>query len=164
MTCTDQRSALRHAISLAGRMPRRVVALRRPRWMRGPRLPNPVHAPRLQTERLVLRPHRLSDAPAWFALQSDPRVIEFLPWPLRNRRESLRHLAHRIRHVRLEQNDDFLALGVELDGILIGDVSLHLRDIDPERHAEIGWIIGSRRGMPHGVPIGHRDGARAGRR
>ncbi len=38
--------------------------------------------------------------------------------------------------------NDFLALGVELDGALIGDVSLHLRSVDSEvRTAEMGWIV-----------------------
>ncbi|MBT2499149.1 GNAT family N-acetyltransferase [Agromyces sp. ISL-38] len=60
------------------------------------------------------------------------------------RRASRRHLRHRTRHIRLEQAGDFMALAVELDGRLIGDVSLHLREVDPRgRRAEIGWIIGT---------------------
>lgn len=114
----------------------------RPRWMRGPRLETPVSAPTLRTDRLLLRPHRMSDAAAWYALQCEPSVLEYLPWPERTRHQSARHLAHRTRHTRLVQRDDFLALGIERDGILIGDVSLHLRDVDAEeRSAEIGWIV-----------------------
>lgn len=37
-----------------------------------------------------------------------------------------------------------MALAVELDGRLIGDVSLHVREVAPRgRRAEIGWIIGT---------------------
>lgn len=130
-----------HAVTRAlGRL--RLAAPHRPRWLRGPRLDTPVVAPTLQTDRLLLRPHRMSDAAAWYALQCEPTVLEFLPWPERTRRQSARHLAHRTRHTRLLQRDDFLALGVERDGILIGDVSLHLRDVGAgERSAEIGWIL-----------------------
>ncbi|MDQ0574384.1 GNAT family N-acetyltransferase [Agromyces albus] len=122
----------------------RRLPLRRPRWMRGPRLERVVTAPRIETPRLKLRPHRSADASAWYVLQSDPNVLRYLPWPPRSRRASRRHLRHRTRHIRLEQAGDFLALAVELDGRLIGDVSLHLREVDPRgRRAEIGWLIGT---------------------
>jgi RimJ/RimL family protein N-acetyltransferase len=112
--------------------------------MRGARLERSVAAPRVQTQRLLLRPHRLTDAIEWHALQSDPKVLRYLPWPRRSYRESRRHLHHRTRHIRLAQAGDFLALAVELDGRLIGDVSLHLRVVAADdRRAEIGWIIGT---------------------
>lgn len=121
----------------------RSMVPQRPRFMRGTRIDDGVCAPVIRTERLVLRPHRLADADAWYALQSDPRVVEHLSWPLRTRAESLVHLAHRTRHDSLEHRDDFLALAVELDGKLIGDASLHLRSLErPGRRLEIGWVIG----------------------
>lgn len=116
---------------------------RRPRFMRGPRIADPVRSPVIRTERLLLRPHRLADADIWYAWQSDPAVIEHLSWPLRSRAESYLHLMHRTHHTRLEQLNDFLALGVEYEGRLVGDVSLHLRSLDPEtRRLEIGWLVG----------------------
>lgn len=116
---------------------------RRPRFLRGPRIADPVSSPVIRTERLLLRPHRLADADIWYAWQSDPAVIEHLSWPLRSRAESYIHLMHRTRHTRLEQLNDFLALGVEYQGRLVGDVSLHLRSLDPEtRRLEIGWLVG----------------------
>lgn len=135
----------RSARSRIERLPAELLRLlpRRPRWLRGPRLSQPVHAPFLRTERLILRPHRRTDAAAWHAIQSEPSVLEYLPWPRRTRRQSYRHLVHRTRHVTLVQADDFLALAVVHDGRLIGDVSLHLRDVAAEvRSAEIGWIVG----------------------
>ncbi|WP_200949538.1 GNAT family N-acetyltransferase [Leifsonia sp. Root227] len=115
---------------------------RRPRFMRGPRLKAPYRARRIQTHRLVLRPHRLADAEAWYRLQSEPTVLEYLSWPTRSRRQSRRHLHDRTRHTLLAQEDDFLVLAIERDGELIGDVSLHLRGIvSGDRHAEIGWVL-----------------------
>ncbi len=96
----------------------------------------------IRTERLALRPHRPADAEAWYRIQSDPAVVRYLPWPLRDRRESRRHLRTRMRKTRLQKADDFLAFAVDRDGTLIGDVSLHLRIANREsRTVEIGWII-----------------------
>ncbi|GAA2247996.1 GNAT family N-acetyltransferase [Herbiconiux moechotypicola] len=120
------------------------AGLHRPRAMRGARTEKPFDAPVLRTSRLRLRPHRVSEADlaGWFALQSEASVREFLPWPERTRRQSERHLRDRLRHTRLWQADDFLALAVELDGALIGDVSLHLRRVAAEhRSLEIGWVL-----------------------
>ncbi|ALJ22174.1 GNAT family N-acetyltransferase [Microbacterium sp. No. 7] len=115
---------------------------RRPRALRGIYIDEPVDAPTLRTKRLVLRPHRLDDAEQWYRLQSDPQVIRYLRWPERDRRASRRHLRDRTRHTRLWQENDFLALAIELDGTLIGDVSLHLRTAYPDsRTAEIGWVV-----------------------
>ncbi|MDO9397032.1 MAG: GNAT family N-acetyltransferase [Herbiconiux sp.] len=120
------------------------AGLHRPRALRGPRTEQRFDAPVLRTERLVLRPHRVSDADAadWFDLQSQPAVREFLPWPERDARGSARHLRDRTRHTRLWQRDDFLALAVELEGRVIGDVSLHLRTVAADhRSVEIGWVL-----------------------
>lgn len=117
----------------------------RPRFLRGPRIPDGVRSPVIVTERLRLRPHRLADAAAWYELQSDPAVVEHLSWPLRTRAESFVHLFNRTRHNRLEQRDDFLALAVVLGDQLIGDASLHLRSLEPgARRLEVGWVIGPR--------------------
>lgn len=106
------------------------------------RMDAPLRAPRLLTPRLLLRPHRLGDAATWYEIQSNPSVVEYLPWPLRNRAQSFEHLLHRTRHTRLLRADDFLALAVVRDGRLIGDVSLHLRDVGADdRSAEIGWVF-----------------------
>ncbi|MDQ0892769.1 GNAT family N-acetyltransferase [Agromyces ramosus] len=120
----------------------RHLPVHRPRWLRGPALSDPVRRPTIVTERLTLRAHRLRHRRAWYALQSDPDVVRYLQWPLRSRTASFKHLLDRMRHTRLERKDDFLALAVLLDGRVIGDVSLHLRNVDPHlRHLEIGWVF-----------------------
>ncbi|WP_438853762.1 GNAT family N-acetyltransferase [Agromyces sp. M3QZ16-3] len=117
----------------------------RPRFMRGPRIPDGVRSPVIVTPRLRLRPHRLADAAAWYELQSDPAVVEHLSWPLRTRAESFVHLLNRTHHDRLEQRDDFLALAVVLEDRLIGDASLHLRSLEPgARRVDVGWVVGPR--------------------
>ncbi len=114
---------------------------RRPHLLRGPHLPAPVLAPVLRTPRLVLRPHRMSDAPTWLRIESDPTIRESLHWPARDRRRMLTHLRHRTRKTILWHTNDFLALAVERDGEIIGDVSMHLRGVAPEaRSVEVGWL------------------------
>jgi RimJ/RimL family protein N-acetyltransferase len=118
--------------------------VRRPGWMRGPAIPDGVRRPVLETPRLLLRPHRLRDARAWHALQSDPEVLRYVAWPTRSRTASLKHLVDRTQHTSLLRKDDFLALAVVHEGRLVGDVSLHFRNVElPERHLEIGWIVAS---------------------
>ncbi|MET1019801.1 MAG: GNAT family N-acetyltransferase [Microterricola sp.] len=103
-----------------------------------------VFAPTIHTSRLTLRPHTLADADAWYAIQADPEVRRFLPWPDRTREQSLAHLRRRTVSTVLARRDDFLALAVERDGILIGDVSMHLRVVPAEhREVEAGWLLGS---------------------
>lgn len=103
-----------------------------------------VFAPTIQTSRLTLRPHRLADADGWYRIQSDPEVRRFLPWPERTREQSLAHLRRRTMSTVLARTDDFLALAVERDGTLIGDVSMHLRVVPSEhREVEVGWLLGS---------------------
>jgi RimJ/RimL family protein N-acetyltransferase len=102
-------------------------------------------APVIRTKRLTLRAHRPDDAAAWHVIVNDPRSRQFLHWPVRDKHQSHLHLEHRTRHTKLWQADDFLALAIELDGMLIGDVSMHLRSTDgPTRSAEIGWLLDSR--------------------
>lgn len=118
------------------------VHLSRPRFLRGATLEQPVDAPEIRTPRLTLRPHRLTDANQWYGIQSNPEIVRFLQWPDRDRRASRQHLRDRTRHTRLYQADDFLALAVDLDGVLIGDVSLHLRIVQAEsRSVEMSWLL-----------------------
>jgi RimJ/RimL family protein N-acetyltransferase len=117
----------------------------RPRLLRGAYLNSPVVAPVLRTPRLVLRPHRMSDAEAWLRIERDSSIRANLQWPERDRRQMITHLRDRTRKTVLWQADDFLALAVELDGEVIGDVSMHLRTVPPEsRSAEVGWLQLSR--------------------
>ncbi|WP_424464953.1 GNAT family N-acetyltransferase [Pseudoclavibacter helvolus] len=114
----------------------------RPRFLRGPRTEQAFDAPELFTERLRLRPHTIRDAEAWHEIVSDPEVIRYLHWKQRDLVEATEHLSRRTTHTRLWQSGDFMALAVEHRGALIGDVSVHLREVEADRRsAELGWIM-----------------------
>lgn len=119
-----------------------VTLRRRPRILRGVRMPQPVGAPVLHTARTTLRPHRIADAEAWYRLHADPDTRRFLEWPERDLAAARWHLLGRTRRTRLWQTDDFLALAIEVEGRLAGDVSLHLRSVRAAgRTVEIGWVL-----------------------
>jgi RimJ/RimL family protein N-acetyltransferase len=103
-----------------------------------PRLEPPIIRPKLVTRRLTLRPHRMADTNAWHALQRDDQIRRFMQWPLRDRAASYRHPRGRTHNTRLHRTNDFLALAIDLQGELIGDVSLRLGSVAPVgRNAEI---------------------------
>ena len=98
--------------------------------------------PSVRTPRLSLRPHTVADADDWYRLQSIPEINHYLNWPDRTRGESLNHLRDRTHHTELKQVDDFVALAIDLDGQLIGDVSLRLKSVPSDtRSIEIAWIL-----------------------
>jgi RimJ/RimL family protein N-acetyltransferase len=96
----------------------------------------------LSTERLVLRPFATTDADDLYAYQSREDVVRYLPWPLRDRAESAKHLAERMTRTSLERDGDYLVLAMELPeaGRVIGDLTLFLRSIE-NAQAEIGWVL-----------------------
>lgn len=112
------------------------------RSLRNPSIGVAIDAPVMRTARLLLRPHRLTDADRWYEIQSIPGVREYTAWPQRNRRSSLRDLKRRTRQTRLRHSDDYLSLAIEHEGELVGDVGLHLRSVsETARCLEISWII-----------------------
>ena len=98
-------------------------------------------APALTTQRLVLRPWRDGDVPAFAALNADARVMEFFPKRL-EREESDAHAAA-IRQ-RMEQRG-FGLWAVEVPGVaeFIGFVGLSVPSF--ESHftpcVEVGWRL-----------------------
>ena len=106
-----------------------------------PAIGRPVEAHELRTARLLLRPYRVSDEADWRRIEDDEEVRLGLDWPLRTARQVREHLVDRTAHTTLSHPGDLLVLAMELDGHVIGDVSLHLRTVALEtRVAEIGWL------------------------
>lgn len=106
----------------------------------------PALAHPIRTERLVLRPLTEADADDVFAYQSLPDVVEYLPWPVRDREESREHTAQRAGFTRLADDKDAIILGAELvgpngePGPVIGDLSIFLRSAANAQVA-IGWVF-----------------------
>ncbi|MGH8225949.1 MAG: GNAT family N-acetyltransferase [Gammaproteobacteria bacterium] len=92
----------------------------------------------ISTERLLLRPLDESDAPAVFALNTDPKVMRYMskpPWTSMDEAYAL--IA---KHTAAMAADEYLHLGIERksDGRLIGMCTL-FRFSEQCRRAEIGY-------------------------
>jgi RimJ/RimL family protein N-acetyltransferase len=92
------------------------------------------------TERLLLRRFRADDLDAVHALQSDPDVVRYLPWPVRSREEAQAWLESRIAGDTLRADNDAVAYAVQRRGSdrVIGSIALFLRSVE-HRQGEIGF-------------------------
>jgi RimJ/RimL family protein N-acetyltransferase len=100
----------------------------------------PYEAEPIRTERLLLRPLRMSDADDHAVYQGDAETVRYLPWPLRDAEQSRAHLVKRTRAVRLEHDHDVVVLAMQAHGRVIGDLTLVLSD-PANATLEIGWVL-----------------------
>lgn len=94
----------------------------------------------LQTERLTLRMTELRDRDALLAIYADEGVARFLlddPW---TPAEASLQIAKRTQRVGLETEQAALALVIEVDDQVVGDVAMWCTD-ETKQKVEIGWVI-----------------------
>ena len=104
----------------------------------GPETPVP-DLPRY-TERLVLRPFRSGDEADVLAYRTRENVLRYMPADALDEDTARAFISERARAIRLAADGDFIALAVEREGRVIGDVMIrtgHLAD----RQAELGWAF-----------------------
>ena len=107
-----------------------------------PALTSPLRVPTMHTERLLLRSHQLADIDRWHEIQSSPHIRQYTTWPQRTRRSSVRQLKLRTRQTQLRRVDDVLAIAIEYEGELVGEISLQLRSLTAAtRCLEVSWLI-----------------------
>jgi RimJ/RimL family protein N-acetyltransferase len=99
----------------------------------------PVRLP-IATERLVLRPHRMEDLDDLVRFHSDPDVVRYVPWPVRDRAATEETLRTKLGQTSLEEHGQWLVLAVELreTGTVIGEVLLKWAS---DRQGEIGFAF-----------------------
>ncbi len=101
-------------------------------------------APILETERTLLRPHRLDDFDAYCAMWADPEVFRFIGGRARDREESWQRF---LRHFGLWSllGFGFWAVEDKVSHRFIGEVGFHdlKREIEPsiEGVPESGWAL-----------------------
>lgn len=96
----------------------------------------------VRTERLALRPFTEADLDALYAYQSDPEVVRYMYWDVRDREQVAEQLTKRLTQDRLDDEHDYLALAVVPDqvGHPVGEVIL--RWTSPEhRQGEVGFAF-----------------------
>ena len=94
----------------------------------------------LATERLLLRPHRLEDLHDLVRFHSDPEVVRYVPWPVRDRAATEETLRVKLDQTVLEEHGQWLVLAVELrdSGRVVGEVLLKWAS---DRQAELGFAL-----------------------
>ena len=97
----------------------------------------PLHGPRVTLD--ALRPDDLDDL---YALQSDPAVCRYLLYEARSHEEVTRVLARDSAATRLEKAGDYLQPAIRDEkGAFLGTMYFELHSVEPDRTAEIGWIL-----------------------
>ncbi len=98
--------------------------------------------PVLVTERLRLRPFRLSDRADHDAYESRPDVTRYLPYDARTPQQAEVALARKVLWNALETEGERLVLAIErrFDGRVIGEVHLVWADA-VHRQAEVGFVL-----------------------
>ena len=75
----------------------------------------PVRLP-ITTDRLVLRPHTMDDLDDLVVFHSDPEVVRYVPWPVRDRVATEETLRVKLTQTELVAPGQWLVLAVELAG------------------------------------------------
>lgn len=104
----------------------------------------PVQAPVVETERVILRPHRLEDFEAYREMWANPEVTRFIGGRPRTREESWgRFLRHAGSWSMLGYG--YWAIEAKAGGGFVGEAGFHdmKRDIEPsiEGVPEAGWVL-----------------------
>ena len=100
----------------------------------------PVRLP-IETDRLVLRPHTMADLDDLVDFNSDPEVVRYVPWPVRDRAATEETLRVKLTQTELVAHGQWLVLAVELraTGTVIGEVLLKWAS---DRQGEVGFAFG----------------------
>lgn len=95
----------------------------------------------IETDRLVLRAHRMSDLDDLTAFHGDPEVVRYVPWPVRDRAATAETLQVKLIQTELVAHGQWLVLAVELrsTGTVIGEVLLKWAS---DRQGEVGFAFG----------------------
>ena len=98
--------------------------------------------PRLETERLVLRPFRDSDLPSFLGYRSDPEVARYQSWDLPYGVDQAAAVIAEMKVRTPGVPGEWFQIAIELEptGEHIGDCAFHIPREDPGQ-AEIGFTL-----------------------
>lgn len=96
----------------------------------------------LRTERLDLRAHRRDDLDDLLAFHSNPDVVRYVPWPVRDREQTRVALETKLTQDRLTEEGQWLVLAIELreTGTVIGEALLKWASA-ADQQGEIGYAL-----------------------
>jgi RimJ/RimL family protein N-acetyltransferase len=90
---------------------------------------------------MLLRAHEHGDLDDILEYHSDPEVVRYLPWPVRDRALAAEALGPRLRQGRVDAEGEWLVLAMQLiDGPVIGEVVLKCANVE-RGEAELGYAM-----------------------
>ena len=95
----------------------------------------------LVTERLSLRLMTEDDVDAVHDWMSDPEVVRYQLYNVRDRATVAEKVAEYALATRLESNGDYVQPAIVVDGEVVGAIYFTLSSVD-DLTAEIGWVLG----------------------
>jgi RimJ/RimL family protein N-acetyltransferase len=97
----------------------------------------------IETERLLLREMRQSDAADLLEYQSNPEIVRYIPWPVGDEETVQRHIDKTLKNSKAlpAQEGDYLVLVWELkaSGKVIGQSNISIQSLEHSR-GEVGWV------------------------
>jgi aminoglycoside 6'-N-acetyltransferase len=97
----------------------------------------------IETERLILREMRESDAADLLEYQSNPAIVRYIPWPEGNPETVQRHIEKTLANSKTspKEEGDYLVLVWELrnSGKVIGQSNISIQSLE-HRRGEVGWV------------------------
>lgn len=99
----------------------------------------------VETERLLLRPHRPGDVDDLLVFHSDPEIVRYVPWQVRSRAEVVAFIEGRMQLLAATHDGAWVVYAIELRhgdgaGTVVGEVLL--KRANAERGiAELGYAI-----------------------
>jgi len=99
----------------------------------------------IESTRLVLRPFEMADCEAVLEYQSDPDVVRYVPWPVRDASMVEESIAMAMHQTSLEGQGDYLSLALvrKSDGRLVGQMNA-MYDSEKDQCGEIGYVVSPR--------------------
>jgi RimJ/RimL family protein N-acetyltransferase len=96
----------------------------------------------IRTSRMLLRAHEHTDLDDILEYHSDPEVVRYLPWPVRDRALAAEALEPRLRQGRVDAEGEWLVLAMQLGetGPVIGEVVLKCASVE-KGEAELGYAL-----------------------
>ena len=96
----------------------------------------------IESTRLILRPFTLQDVGAALEYQSNPDVVKYLPWSVRDAAEVEVAVARAMGQTTFDSENDYLSLALErrVDGRMIGQLNA-MYISEANQCAEIGYVL-----------------------
>jgi RimJ/RimL family protein N-acetyltransferase len=94
----------------------------------------------LRTERLTLRAHQLTDLEDLLVFHSDPEVTRYIPWPVRDRQQTLDALVVKLTQTVACEPGEWIVLAIEENSshTVIGEILLKRKS---DVRAELGYVL-----------------------